>query len=95
MLTDRPIFCCNDEYTLAAGVNDAVEHATELAELLHQWGRSYHVNLIPFNPIEGSEYKRPSKKAVFVYNVLFLFATRMPLHPNNRALSFLFIYLFL
>ena len=54
---------------LAAGVNDAVEHATELAELLHQWGRAYHVNLIPFNPIEGSEYKRPSKKAVFDYYV--------------------------
>ncbi|KAM5556420.1 hypothetical protein ABKV19_024018 [Rosa sericea] len=52
------------EYALLAGVNDAVEHARELAELLHQWGRGYHVNLIPFNPIEGSEYKRPSKRAV-------------------------------
>ncbi|BBG97976.1 Radical SAM superfamily protein, partial [Prunus dulcis] len=52
------------EYALLAGVNDAVEHAVELAELLHEWGRGYHVNLIPFNPIEGSEYRRPSKKAV-------------------------------
>ncbi|GMN57195.1 hypothetical protein TIFTF001_026304 [Ficus carica] len=55
------------EYALLAGVNDAVEHATELAELLHQWGRIYHVNLIPFNPIEGSEYKRPSKKAALAF----------------------------
>ncbi|KAM1126066.1 uncharacterized protein LOC126630755 [Malus sylvestris] len=52
------------EYALLAGVNDAVDHAVELAELLHEWGRGSHVNLIPFNPIEGSEYKRPSKKAV-------------------------------
>ncbi|GFZ14919.1 radical SAM superfamily protein [Actinidia rufa] len=55
------------EYTLLAGVNDSVEHAKELAELLHNWGRNYHVNLIPFNPIEGSEYRRPYKKAVLAF----------------------------
>lgn len=47
-----------------AGVNDAEEHAIELAELLQEWGRGNHVNLIPFNPIDGSDYRRPSKKAV-------------------------------
>lgn len=52
------------EYTLLAGVNDSVEHAIELAELLHRWGRGHHVNLIPFNPIEGSEYRRPYRKAM-------------------------------
>lgn len=51
---------------IAAGVNDDVEHAKELAELLHQWGPGYHVNLIPFNPIDGTEYKRPYRKAVHV-----------------------------
>uniref|UniRef100_A0A803N2L9 Radical SAM core domain-containing protein n=2 Tax=Chenopodium quinoa TaxID=63459 RepID=A0A803N2L9_CHEQI len=56
------------EYTLLAGVNDSVEHAKELAELLHQWGRGHHVNLIPFNPIEGSEYKRPYRKAVIAFS---------------------------
>ncbi|XAR66277.1 23S rRNA (adenine(2503)-C(2))-methyltransferase [Bertholletia excelsa] len=55
------------EYALLAGVNDAEEHAIELVELLHKWGRGYHVNLIPFNPIEGSEYKRPNKKAVLAF----------------------------
>ncbi|KAL3365378.1 hypothetical protein AABB24_005045 [Solanum stoloniferum] len=55
------------EYTLLAGVNDSVKHAIELAELLHEWGRGHHVNLIPFNPIDGSEYKRPSKKSVFAF----------------------------
>ncbi|MED6158267.1 hypothetical protein PIB30_031224 [Stylosanthes scabra] len=52
------------EYALLAGVNDSVENAIELAKLLHEWGPGYHVNLIPFNPIEGSEYRRPYKKAV-------------------------------
>ncbi|PIA60277.1 hypothetical protein AQUCO_00300052v1 [Aquilegia coerulea] len=56
------------EYTLLAGVNDKVEHAAELAELLHSWGSGYHVNLIPFNPIDGSEYRRPYKKAVLAFS---------------------------
>ncbi|KAL2227507.1 uncharacterized protein LOC105161275 [Sesamum indicum] len=56
------------EYTLLAGVNDAVEHAIELAELLHEWGPGSHVNLIPFNPIEGSEYQRPYKKSVLAFS---------------------------
>ncbi|KAM3309054.1 putative dual-specificity RNA methyltransferase RlmN [Capsicum chacoense] len=55
------------EYTLLAGVNDSVRHAFELAELLHEWGRGYHVNLIPFNPIDGVEYKRPSKKSILAF----------------------------
>ncbi|CAH2058707.1 unnamed protein product [Thlaspi arvense] len=55
------------EYALLAGVNDSVEHAVELAELLREWGKTYHVNLIPYNPIEGSEYKRPYKKAVLAF----------------------------
>ncbi|KAK8480921.1 hypothetical protein V6N13_075160 [Hibiscus sabdariffa] len=55
------------EYALLAGVNDSVEQARELADLLHEWGRGYHVNLIPFNPIEGSEYRRPYRKAVSAF----------------------------
>ncbi|CAN1798204.1 Probable dual-specificity RNA methyltransferase RlmN [Linum perenne] len=61
------------EYALLAGVNDNTEHAIELAELLNKWGRNYHVNLIPFNPIEGSEYKRPTNRGVcLVYENGFL-----------------------
>lgn len=56
------------EYTLLAGVNDKIEHAAELAELIHNWGSGYHVNLIPFNPIDGSEYRRPYKKAVLAFS---------------------------
>ncbi|KAL3645307.1 hypothetical protein CASFOL_010487 [Castilleja foliolosa] len=56
------------EYTLLAGVNDAVEHAIELAELIHQWGPGYHVNLIPFNPVEGVEYQRPYMKSILAFS---------------------------
>ena len=75
MKTDKIILTANIklQFVWAAGVNDRVEHAKELAELLHQWGRGHHVNLIPFNPIQGSDYKRPHKKAVctLVINTLF------------------------
>jgi hypothetical protein len=47
-----------------AGINDEKEHVEELAELLRTCGSGYHVNLIPYNPIEGSEYKRPYRKMV-------------------------------
>ncbi|PKI46574.1 hypothetical protein CRG98_032916 [Punica granatum] len=55
------------EYALLAGVNDAEEHAVELADLLREWARGSHVNLIPFNPIDGSDYRRPYKKAVLAF----------------------------
>lgn len=50
------------EYTLIAGVNDQVEHARELAELLVDF--PCKVNLIPFNTFAQSHYKRPSGNAV-------------------------------
>lgn len=67
--------CISSFFYDAAGINDGTEHAVELAELLRtSCGRGYHVNLIPFNPIEGSEYRRPYKKAVssrfFISNML-------------------------
>ncbi|MBE9538412.1 MAG: 23S rRNA (adenine(2503)-C(2))-methyltransferase RlmN [Proteobacteria bacterium] len=50
------------EYTLIAGVNDQVEHARELAELLSDF--PCKINLIPFNTFDQSDYKRPSGNAV-------------------------------
>ena len=46
------------EYTLMDQVNDRIEHATQLAELLKDL--PCKINLIPFNPFPGSEYKRVS-----------------------------------
>lgn len=47
------------EYILLAGVNDLPEQAVELAG--HLQGFQTHVNLIPYNPIQEADYKRPSE----------------------------------
>lgn len=50
------------EYVLLDGVNDKPEHARELIKLLK--GIPTLMNLIPFNPFEGSGYNTSSKQAV-------------------------------
>ena len=50
------------EYTLIAGVNDGIEHAKQLAEVLREL--PCKINLIPFNPFSLSNYARPSKNAI-------------------------------
>lgn len=50
------------EYVLLDEVNDRPAHAKELALLLK--GRKAHVNLIPFNEVDGLPYTRPTPAAV-------------------------------
>jgi 23S rRNA (adenine2503-C2)-methyltransferase len=50
------------EYVLLRGLNDGVEHAAELVGLLK--GRQAHVNLIPFNDVEGLPYRRPTQEGL-------------------------------
>ncbi len=50
------------EYVMLDGVNDQPEHAIELAGLLR--GRDAKVNLIPFNPFPGNQYRRSSREAI-------------------------------
>jgi 23S rRNA (adenine2503-C2)-methyltransferase len=45
-------------YVLLRGVNDQASHATALARLLR--GRRHHLNLIPYNPVQGSAFARPT-----------------------------------
>jgi 23S rRNA (adenine2503-C2)-methyltransferase len=45
------------EYVVLGGLNDRLEHARQLAGLLA--GRKAHVNLIPWNDVEGLPYRRP------------------------------------
>lgn len=45
------------EYVLLGGENDSARHATALAQLLA--GRRATVNLIPFNAVSDSPYRRP------------------------------------
>jgi 23S rRNA (adenine2503-C2)-methyltransferase len=43
------------EYVMIDGVNDELEHARELAGLIGRF--QSHVNLIPFNPIPGTDWR--------------------------------------
>lgn len=53
------------EYVLLHGVNDDPAHARELARLLR--GRKAHVNVIPFNDVEGLPYRRPTAEALAAF----------------------------
>jgi 23S rRNA (adenine2503-C2)-methyltransferase len=50
------------EYTLLSGVNDRVEDADRLAAMARSLPSK--INLIPYNPVPGLEWKRPDRKAV-------------------------------
>ncbi len=50
------------EYVLLRDLNDRFEQAAELVKLLR--GRCAHVNLIPFNDVEGLPYRRPTDEAL-------------------------------
>ena len=46
------------EYILIDGINDGLDQARELAKIAHRLHA--HVNCIPYNKVEGLEWKRPS-----------------------------------
>jgi 23S rRNA (adenine2503-C2)-methyltransferase len=48
------------EYVLLADVNDAPEHARQLARLLA--GREALLNVIPYNPVAGLSYRTPTEE---------------------------------
>ena len=50
------------EYTMIAGINDQIEHARELSRLLKRV--PCKLNLIPFNPFPGSNYRRSERKQI-------------------------------
>jgi 23S rRNA (adenine2503-C2)-methyltransferase len=53
------------EYVLLGGLNDSPHEARELATLLQ--GRKAHVNLIPFNDVEGLLYTSPTPEALTAF----------------------------
>ncbi len=65
------------EYILLSGVNDLPAHALELAKRLR--GFQCHVNLIPYNPIQEVDYKRPTSDRI---NAFF-----KTLQEQNTAVS--------
>lgn len=50
------------EYVMLDGVNDSLAHARELARLLK--GHPAKINLIPFNPFPGTQYRRSPMPAI-------------------------------
>ena len=50
------------EYILLKGVNDSLENADELADLIK--GMLAYVNLIPYNPVNENDYQRSDNKTV-------------------------------
>ena len=50
------------EYVLIRGLNDTLEDAQRLVKLLH--GLRCKVNLLPFNEVPGTPYRRPCDRAV-------------------------------
>ncbi|ODT98352.1 MAG: 23S rRNA (adenine(2503)-C(2))-methyltransferase [Planctomycetes bacterium SCN 63-9] len=50
------------EYVMLRGINDRREEAEALARLLRT--RKAHVNLIPYNPVEGLPYGRPDPRDI-------------------------------
>lgn len=56
------------EYIMLANVNDRIEHAQQLIELLRDKKKLTYVNLIPYNPVsEHDQYSRSSKKDVMAF----------------------------
>jgi 23S rRNA (adenine2503-C2)-methyltransferase len=58
------------EYVLLRDVNDTEEDARRLVKLLR--GVRSKINLIPFNPFRGSEFKRPDDSAVRRFQKILL-----------------------
>ena len=58
------------EYTLLAGINDGESHAKELAQLLS--GKQCTVNLIPYNPVDGLNLRRPAKEAIETFRAILV-----------------------
>ncbi|WP_028545066.1 23S rRNA (adenine(2503)-C(2))-methyltransferase RlmN [Paenibacillus taiwanensis] len=59
------------EYALIGGVNDQVEHAEELADVLKRMDMMAHVNLIPVNYVPERDYVRTPRNEIFkFYNKL-------------------------
>ena len=51
------------EYILIDGINDSIKHAASLSKILSNL--SCKINLIPFNPFNGSDYKRSTNRNIY------------------------------
>ena len=71
------------EYVLLAGVNDSDEDAERLCELLD--GLDCTVNLLPFNPFPGSDFKRPDDAVVMVFRSVLASAGKVVVVRESKG----------
>ena len=71
------------EYVLIRGVNDALDHARQLAEYLR--GLHTCVNLIPYNPREESPYEAPEEWVVTAFQDALMNAGQLCFRRNTKG----------
>jgi 23S rRNA (adenine2503-C2)-methyltransferase len=71
------------EYVMLAGVNDSLEDAARLCELLD--GVNSTVNLLPFNPFQGSAFKRPSDQTVTAFRSVLVDANKVVVVRESKG----------
>ncbi|HUZ04703.1 MAG TPA: 23S rRNA (adenine(2503)-C(2))-methyltransferase RlmN, partial [Acidobacteriaceae bacterium] len=82
----RPRECLTFEYVLLGGVNDRMQDARELAQLVHRSGLNAKVNLIVWNPGPEIPYKMPQPDDVAAFQQ-YLIAAGVPAYirrPRGR-----------
>jgi 23S rRNA (adenine2503-C2)-methyltransferase len=79
------------EYTLMKGVNDRPETARELARLMRQFDRTVQssnaakVNLIPFNPFQGTRFERSGDAEIRAFQKILLDANVLTTVRRTRG----------
>ena len=68
---------------MIGGLNDAPEHARELADYLR--GLHTCVNLIPYNPRENSPYLAPEQEAVERFQQILMDAGQLAFRRNTKG----------
>jgi 23S rRNA (adenine2503-C2)-methyltransferase len=71
------------EYVMLQGVNDDLQQARQLARLLRH--RPAKVNLIPFNPFPGSDYRRSSPAQVDAFREILMNAGIVTVTRKTRG----------
>lgn len=66
------------EYVMLNGVNDRVEDAKELGELLRALAPHAHINLIPFNKWPGAPYEATPKREMLQFSKLVATCYHIP-----------------
>jgi len=71
------------EYVMLAGINDSIDDAMRLCQLLE--GLNCTINLLPFNPYPGSEFKRPDQRAVHAFQAVLVEAKLIAIERKSKG----------